>query len=94
MKRVLKGDDEGGAFCGDANWPKTRWSLLEIIRVTDGPEKIAALNTLILAYGRPVYAHLRSHNYNDVDAAEFTQSFFYEWFLKDKFVLADREKGS
>ena len=78
----------------DGAWPKTRWSILQLIKVTDGAEKTRAINMLIRHYWRPVYYHLRGLNFSEEDARDLTQRFFLDWIEKEKFDVPDKNLGS
>jgi len=60
-------------------FPLTRYSVVAAIRSGDAVERARALDTLLAAYWRPVYAHLRlrwgtAHE----DARDLTQDFFVQ----------------
>ncbi len=85
---------DGDAWEQDGAWPKTHWSILQVIKVVDGDEKMRFIGILIRHYWRPVYHHLRGLNFTEQDARDLTQRFFLDWIEKGKFDLPDKERGS
>jgi DNA-directed RNA polymerase specialized sigma24 family protein len=77
----------------DRNFPKTHWSLIEIIRSPDTQEHETALKNLIELYWKPIYCWLHRHGYSDADAKDLVQEFFLTGLQKKTFEKADAGRG-
>lgn len=71
----------------------THWSLIEDVK--KHPDKDRALIGLLLErYWKPVYCYLRRKGYDNEQAKDLTQGFFYEVVLGRQLIeRADRSKG-
>jgi DNA-directed RNA polymerase specialized sigma24 family protein len=77
-----------------SRFPSTQWSLILNVRTQDETRRCLATESLIKRYWKPVYCYLRKHGYNNEEAKDMTQDFFYEFFLKPKLLqAADRRIG-
>lgn len=73
-------------------FPPTRASIVEAIRSGDAAERERALGTLVAAYWRPVYRHVRRKwGKGHEEAADLTQDFFAELLTRD--LLARYDAG-
>lgn len=71
----------------------THWSLIESIR-TEADSSHALISSLLKDYWKPVYSYLRRHGYQNEEAKDLTQDFFYEIVLGNELVQqADQRKG-
>lgn len=71
-------------------FPPTRASVVEAARSADVSERERALETLVAAYWRPVYRHVRRKWGKDHEAAaDLTQSFFAELLERDLLARFD-----
>jgi RNA polymerase sigma factor (sigma-70 family) len=69
-------------------FPPTRASIVEAVRRGDAAERARALETLVAAYWRPVYRHVRRKwGKEHEEAADLTQDFFAQLLERD---LLDR----
>src|ERR1700689_1378440 len=69
-------------------FPATRWSAVRAARRTDLTERKRALETIIVAYWKPIYKYTRIRwGKTDEDAKDLTQEFFAR--LIEKNYLAD-----
>jgi len=69
-------------------FPATRWSAVRAARSTDLAERKRALETIIVAYWKPIYKYTRIRwGKTDEDAKDLTQEFFAR--LIEKNYLAD-----
>ncbi len=73
-----------------ADFPATRWSLVDLAAGTGGDE---ALERLCQAYWYPLYAFARRSGKNAADAEDLTQGFFHKLLEKRWLTDAEREKG-
>src|SRR5262245_50158357 len=66
------------------NFPPTRWSVIEATRSDDSAERTRALDTLCVAYWKPVFKYLRLKFSTPTDEAQdLTQGFFAELLERD-----------
>jgi RNA polymerase sigma-70 factor (ECF subfamily) len=70
----------------------TRWSLIAAVRESS-VESRDALASLCETYWYPLYAYVRRKGHQAAEAQDLTQSFFAELLEKERFQLADRERG-
>jgi DNA-directed RNA polymerase specialized sigma24 family protein len=78
----------------NADFPDTRWTLIEAVNQRDHPFREDALQQLARTYWRPVYAFLVKSGKSHEDAADITQGYFAEIILaKDIFAQADQSRG-
>lgn len=71
----------------------THWSLIEQVGSVDHQNQ-ALIGLLINKYWKPVYCYLRHQGYNNEQAKDLTQGFFYQVVLgRDLFDKADQAKG-
>ena len=76
-------------------FPSTRHSVIHAARSTDTQERRRAWNTLIEAYWKPVYKHVRlKWNASNEDAADLTQGFFALAMEKGFFESYDAQRAS
>jgi RNA polymerase sigma factor (sigma-70 family) len=74
---VDAGDTRGAIVTGAGRFPATRHSVIECLDAADAAERRKAWETLIAAYWKPAYKHLRlSWNLPLEDAEDVTQEFF------------------
>jgi len=74
--------------------PETRWSLILGARTQDQTRQELALHNLTMAYWKPIYCYLRRHGYDNEDAKDLTQDFFFKFIVTGKLLeAADREVG-
>ena len=73
----------------------THWSLVDDIDTSNEQGKNSALLGLLLKrYWKPVYCYLRRKGYNNEQAKDLTQGFFYEVVLGRQLIeKAERSKG-
>jgi DNA-directed RNA polymerase specialized sigma24 family protein len=72
----------------------TQWSKIFKAKTTDEDQRNAIINTLLQEYWKPVYCYIRRKGYNNEQAKDLTQGFFYEIILgKHLIEQADQEKG-
>lgn len=75
-------------------FPPTRGSVVEAARAGEAGERARALETLVAAYWRPVYRHVRRKWGRDhEEAADLTQSFFAELLERDLLARFDPGKA-
>lgn len=75
-------------------FPQTSWSAIRAAAGTDQGERERALSTLIAAYWKPVYKHIRlKWNKSTDDASDLTQSFFVAAMEKNFFRSFDPRKA-
>jgi DNA-directed RNA polymerase specialized sigma24 family protein len=71
----------------------THWSLIEDIQSKHDKDQ-ALMNLLLKRYWKPVYSYLRQKGYDNDQAKDLTQGFFYEVVLNRNLVQrADQCKG-
>ncbi|MBX3204737.1 MAG: sigma-70 family RNA polymerase sigma factor [Labilithrix sp.] len=76
-------------------FPPTRRSAVALLGSGDAAEAARAFATLVKAYTRPVYAHVRLRwNRSPADARDLTQGFFARAFEKRQLATYDREKAT
>jgi len=72
----------------------THWTAIEKIRSDDDISSKALIGDLLKNYWKPVYCYLRHKDYDNEQAKDLTQSFFYEVVLGRELIKrADRTKG-
>lgn len=71
----------------------TRWSLIAEIGKPSSAESRDALASLCETYWYPLYAYIRRKGHQAAEAQDLTQAFFAELLEKDRFQLADQERG-
>ncbi|HQN09060.1 MAG TPA: sigma-70 family RNA polymerase sigma factor [Thermoanaerobaculia bacterium] len=75
-------------------FPPTRASVVEALRSGDAAERERALGTLVAAYWRPVYRHVRRKwGKGHEEAADLTQDFFAELLTRDLLARYDARKA-
>jgi RNA polymerase sigma factor (sigma-70 family) len=75
---------------GPGNFPTTRWTVLAGARAADPEERRRSFETLVAAYWRPVYKHVRLRwGKEPEDAKDLTQGFFLRVMEKDFFAPYD-----
>ena len=71
----------------------THWSLIGDIQSKHDKDQ-ALMNLLLKRYWKPVYSYLRQKGYDNEQAKDLTQGFFYEVVLNRNLVQrADQCKG-
>jgi RNA polymerase sigma factor (sigma-70 family) len=74
---VAAGDTRGAIVTGAGRFPATRHSVIDGLDAADAVERRKAWETLIAAYWKPAYKHLRlSWKLPSEDAEDLTQEFF------------------
>lgn len=71
----------------------TRWSLIAAVGETSTAESRDALASLCETYWYPLYAYVRRKGRQPAEAQDLTQAFFAELLEKDRFRLADQQRG-
>ena len=75
-------------------FPSTRWSAIQGARSEDPAERSRSFGTLVAAYWRPVYKHIRIRwGKGSEDAKDLTQEFFARALEKEFFDSYDPVKG-
>jgi RNA polymerase sigma factor (sigma-70 family) len=75
-------------------FPTTRVSAVDGVQSGEPDVRARSLETLVAAYWKPVYKHVRLHwNRSNEDAKDLTQAFFTRAMEKDFFDGYDRQKG-
>ncbi|MEW6208584.1 MAG: sigma-70 family RNA polymerase sigma factor [Acidobacteriota bacterium] len=75
-------------------FPQTSWSAIRAAAGADHQERERALSTLIAAYWKPVYKHIRlKWNKSADDASDLTQSFFVAVMERNFFRSFDPERA-
>ena len=75
-------------------FPVTRHSIIAAIQGRDRAAKSRALETIIAAYWKPIYKHLRLRwELNSVDAQDLTQEFFARLIEREFLASYDANKG-
>ncbi len=73
----------------------THWSLVEDLKASAGDESQALAGQLLQQYWKPVYAYLRRMDYDNEQAKDLTQEFFFQVVLNRHLIeRADPAKGS
>ncbi len=75
-----------------ANFPVTRWTLIERLR-RPGVESHAALDEICRSYWKPLHAHARRLGSSATDAEDVVQDFFRVALHRDLFHTADPRRG-
>lgn len=74
--------------------PETRWSLILSARTQNQTRRHLAMDNLTMAYWKPTYCYLRRRGYQNEEAKDLTQDFFYKFIVTGKLLeTADREIG-
>ena len=74
--------------------PETRWSLILGARTRNQTRRRLAIDNLTMAYWKPIYCYLRRHRYDNEEAKDLTQDFFFKFIVTGKLLeTADREVG-
>jgi DNA-directed RNA polymerase specialized sigma24 family protein len=90
---TMASDFESGGL--ERRFPPTRRSAVALLGSGDAAEVARAFETLVRAYMRPVYAHIRLRwNRSPADARDLTQGFFARAFEKRQLSTYDREKAT
>jgi len=76
-----------------ADFPRTRWTLLVRAADRNSVECRAALDELIRAYWKPVYAYMRHRGISRETSADLTQEYFAAFLEQEIYGRFDREKG-
>lgn len=76
-----------------AEFPTTRWVLLNASGTSFAARKRAALDELVKIYWEPVYVYIRRKGHSSETAADLTQSFFLKLCDREAFSNAREEKG-
>jgi hypothetical protein len=72
----------------------THWSVIEKIGLSNDEKNQALIGLLLSRYWKPVYCYLRSKGYDNEQAKDLTQGFFYEVVLGRSLIQrADKSKG-
>ena len=71
----------------------TRWSLIAAVGESSSAESRDALAFLCETYWYPLYVYVRRKGHQPAEAQDLTQSFFAELLEKERFQLADQERG-
>ena len=72
----------------------TRWTQIQKAKTHDQQRRQASVNNLMSRYWKPVYCYLRRKGYNNEDAKDLTQGFFFEIvFGRELIQKADKTKG-
>lgn len=72
----------------------TRWSDLRRAKTLDHERRRSCVNNLLKRYWKPVYCYLKHKGYNNENAKDLTQGFFYEIVLGRELIQqADQTKG-
>lgn len=77
-----------------ANFPPTRWSVVDAVKSGDPAQQALALDTLCAAYWKPVYKYVRLRwNRPAADAEDLTQGFFAEVLERELLSRYDPAKS-
>ena len=72
----------------------THWSIIENVGFNDDDRNKALIGLLLRKYWKPVYCYLRSKGYDNEQAKDLTQGFFYDVVLGRNLIQkADQSKG-
>ena len=71
----------------------TRWSLVSRATQDDAPAARAALDELCRLYWQPLHEFACRAGFSPADADDATQSFFAEFLRRERFGIADPERG-
>src|SRR5204863_5262986 len=89
---------QGGAALFEeshAEFPKTRWSLIDALRQGSPLEREKAIRSLAATYWPALYAFFRRSDVGRGQAAELTQAFFVQKVLEENlFEKAHEQRGS
>jgi DNA-directed RNA polymerase specialized sigma24 family protein len=81
-------------YSGGGRFPPTRWSVIEAAQSRDNAERTRALETLCVAYWKPVYKYVRLRWNRPVpDAQDLTQGFFAEMLERELLNRFDAGKS-
>jgi DNA-directed RNA polymerase specialized sigma24 family protein len=81
-------------YSGGGRFPPTRWSVIEAAQSRDNAERTRALETLCVAYWKPVYKYVRLRwNRPAPDAQDLTQGFFAEMLERELLNRFDAGKS-
>jgi RNA polymerase sigma-70 factor (ECF subfamily) len=75
------------------NFQPTRWSLVSRATQPDAPTARAALDELCRLYWAPLHAFACRAGCTAADAEDATQSFFAEFLRRERFGVADPQRG-
>jgi RNA polymerase sigma-70 factor (ECF subfamily) len=91
----MRGEDKTDMGGVQEAFLTTHWSLMEDIDKTNDNDKNRALVEILLKrYWKPVYCYLRRKGYDNEQAKDLTQGFFYEVVLGRQLIeKAERSKG-
>jgi hypothetical protein len=91
----MRGEDKTDMGGVQEAFLTTHWSLVDKIDTSDDNDKNRALVGLLLKlYWKPVYCYLRHKGYDNEQAKDLTQGFFYEVVLGRQLIeKAERSKG-
>jgi RNA polymerase sigma-70 factor (ECF subfamily) len=71
----------------------TRWSLVARAASPAEPAARTALDELCRLYWQPLHAFARRAGLSDADAQDSTQSFFADFLSRERFAIADPQRG-
>jgi RNA polymerase sigma-70 factor (ECF subfamily) len=78
----------------ESKLPETRWSLILGARTQDQTRLRLCMENLANAYWKPIYCYLRRRGFDNEEAKDLTQDFFYGFILEGKLLqTADKELG-
>lgn len=90
----MKGDDYTSMGGTGQAFLTTHWSAIEDAGATDEDKNRALIGLLLKRYWKPVYCYLRRKGYDNEQAKDLTQEFFYEAvFGRGLIQKADESKG-
>lgn len=76
------------------NFQTTQWSEIFDANTVDEVRRKIIVDALLRRYWKPVYCYIRRKGYDNEQAKDFTQAFFYEVVLDSNLIRqADRKKG-
>ncbi len=76
-----------------SSFPKTRWTLIQRVKMGSPQEKEQALEELCRAYWFPLYAYARRAGQSKHEAEDAVQSFILDLLERGLFDLADHQEG-
>jgi DNA-directed RNA polymerase specialized sigma24 family protein len=77
----------------DRLFQPTRWSLVSRATQKDAPAARAALDELCRLYWQPLHGFACRAGFSPADADDATQSFFAEFLRRERFGVADPQRG-